>query len=117
MSYESLSQNEIDRLFSSDGDPAPAERAKAAAVVDVQVYDFKRPARISKDRHRSLQAIYTLCGKSFESWLTGRTRDASVNELEHAREALANLRRRFSLGEIDEETQRSWRSVFDVDDE
>jgi flagellar motor switch protein FliM len=76
MSYESLSQTDIDRLFSGDEDMAPTRAAIVAAPLDVQVYDFKRPARISKDRKRSLQAIYSLCGKSFEGWLTSRTRDS-----------------------------------------
>ncbi|RMH20098.1 MAG: hypothetical protein D6701_04165, partial [Gemmatimonadetes bacterium] len=42
---------------------------------DVQVYDFRRPARISKDRKRSLTAIYGLLAKSLESWIAGRVRD------------------------------------------
>lgn len=39
-----------------------------------QVYDFRRPARVSKDRKRSLEAIYALFVKTFEGWLAGRTR-------------------------------------------
>lgn len=81
MSYESLSQTDIDRLFSGDADMVESKTTKVAMPLDVQVYDFKRPARISKDRKRSLQAIYGLCGKSFEGWLTSRTRDALQFEL------------------------------------
>jgi flagellar motor switch protein FliM len=81
MSYESLSQTDIDRLFSGDAEIAPSKTTPVAAPVDVQVYDFKRPARISKDRKRSLEAIYTLLGKSFEGWLTSRTRDSLQFEL------------------------------------
>lgn len=47
-----------------------------APTHDVQIYDFKRPARISKDRKRSLSAMYGLLAKSVEGWLTGRVRDA-----------------------------------------
>jgi flagellar motor switch protein FliM len=81
MSYESLSQTDIDRLFSGDGEMPAVKAGKLSTVLDVQVYDFKRPARISKDRKRSLEAIYSLCGKSFESWLTSRTRDSIQFEL------------------------------------
>ncbi|MGI9626200.1 MAG: flagellar motor switch protein FliM [Longimicrobiales bacterium] len=41
---------------------------------EIEVYDFRRPARISKDRKRSLEAIYALFVKAFEGWLAGRTR-------------------------------------------
>jgi len=40
----------------------------------LEAYDFRRPARVSKDRKRSLEAIYGLFVKTFEGWLAGRTR-------------------------------------------
>ena len=53
----------------------PAEPGPTrAADGETEVYDFRRPARISKDRKRSLEAIYALFVKSFEGWLAGRTR-------------------------------------------
>jgi len=73
---ESLSQNEIDLLFGGDGGAAAQATAAPREVShDVQVYDFRRPARISKDRKRSLMAMYGLLSKSIEGWLTGRMRD------------------------------------------
>ncbi|MFQ5538176.1 MAG: flagellar motor switch protein FliM [Gemmatimonadota bacterium] len=75
MSSDSLSQNEIDLLFTSGSAPAPDLPASPGPATDLQVYDFRRPARISKDRKRSLLAMYELLAKSVESWLTGRVRD------------------------------------------
>lgn len=72
-----LSQDQIDDLFGAGGGfqaPPEEEEAPPAPELDVQVYDFRRPARISKDRKRSLEAIYGLFVKSFEGWLAGRTR-------------------------------------------
>ena len=51
-------------------------------MADVQVYDFRRPARISKDRNRSLKAIYLLLTKGVEGWLAGRVRDQIALELQ-----------------------------------
>jgi flagellar motor switch protein FliM len=54
---------------------------------EVKVYDFRRPARLSKDRKRSLEAIYGVMAKALEGWLRGRVRDPlslalqSVDEL------------------------------------
>lgn len=73
MSSESLSQDQIDVLFDGDAEPDHATRADPSQ--DIQIYDFRRPARISKDRKRSLMAMYGLLTKSFESWVTGRVRD------------------------------------------
>jgi flagellar motor switch protein FliM len=83
MSSDSLSQDEIDLLFQTAGETesqAPRERAEPSH--DVQVYDFRRPARISKDRKRSLFAIYGLLTKSIEGWLAGRARDTVMMELQ-----------------------------------
>jgi flagellar motor switch protein FliM len=75
VSSETLSQNEIDQLLGGGGGTA---RSRAAAnrglPADVQVYDFSRPHRVSKDRMRSLEAIYERLVKSLESWLMGRVR-------------------------------------------
>lgn len=80
MSSESLSQNEIDALFSGGGSEtatAPADEAP-----EVQFYDFRRPSRISKDRKRSLSAMYGILAKGLEAWLTGRIRDQATVEVE-----------------------------------
>jgi flagellar motor switch protein FliM len=70
---DSLSQQEIDLLFG--GAPSEPHRPVARAPqADVQVYDFRRPSRISKDRQRTLEGMYALLTKSLESWLVGRVR-------------------------------------------
>lgn len=82
MTSESLSQNEIDLLFSTGVTPAETQPTFRDPGQDVQVYDFRRPHRISKDRKRSLMAMYGLLSKSVESWLTGRVRDQIDLELQ-----------------------------------
>lgn len=82
---ESLSQDEIDLLFTAGGDDAPQPQDRKRGP-EVQVYDFRRPARISKDRKRSLEAIYGLLTKSLEGWLTGRIRDTISLELQSVEE-------------------------------
>jgi flagellar motor switch protein FliM len=79
VSSETLSQQEIDLLFSGSGAaaPPPAPPAqKERRPADVQVYDFRRPNLISKDRLRALEAMYGLLCKATESWLTTRVRGA-----------------------------------------
>jgi len=79
MTEESLPQNEADLneddlLFdasASGSDPSSADGASAG----IQAYDFRRPARISKDRNRSLEAMYGLLVKAIASWVTGRVRE------------------------------------------
>jgi flagellar motor switch protein FliM len=72
VSTETLSQSEIDLLFSGG---APADKPKAVKPKrDVQMYDFRRPHLISKDRMRGLEAMYGMISKSFESWLIAWTR-------------------------------------------
>jgi flagellar motor switch protein FliM len=82
---ESLSQGEIDLLFSAGGDES-SQSERIHRGPDVQIYDFRRPARISKDRKRSLEAIYGLLAKSVEGWLSGRVRDALSLELQSVEE-------------------------------
>lgn len=69
MSTETLSQSEIDQLLGGAA-PAVARRVET----DVQVYDFRRPHRVSKDRLRTLEAMYGRLAKSLEGWLMGRVR-------------------------------------------
>ena len=75
MASESLSQNEIDALLGGSASKAtkPAAAPKAPQT-ETQVYDFRRPNRISKEKLRSLEAIYERFSKSLESWLLGRVR-------------------------------------------
>jgi flagellar motor switch protein FliM len=70
MATETLSQQDIDRLLGS-ANPASA---RAAPHADVQVYDFRRPNRVSKERLRTIEAMYERLAKSLEGWLIGRVR-------------------------------------------
>jgi flagellar motor switch protein FliM len=78
VSSETLSQQEIDALFNggatTETEAAPVEQPARPRADDVQVYDFRRPNLISKDRLRALEAMYGLMCKSIESWLTARVR-------------------------------------------
>ncbi len=68
-----LSQGEIDRLLGgSNSTPFPGQMADDPA--NVQMYDFRRPYRMSKERLRTLEAMYERLVKSLESWVIGRIR-------------------------------------------
>jgi flagellar motor switch protein FliM len=69
---DTLSQNEIDALLVA-GAKATA-RASAPREPDAVVYDFRRPHRISKDRLRTIEAMYERLAKSLEAWLMSRLR-------------------------------------------
>jgi flagellar motor switch protein FliM len=52
---------------------------------NVQIYDFQRPHRVSRERLRTLEAMYGRLVKSFEGWLIGRVRgvvDLRLNGVE-----------------------------------
>jgi flagellar motor switch protein FliM len=68
---QSLSQNDIDRILGGSRDGAAAQRVHT----DVQVYDFRRPHRVSRERLRTLEAMNERLVKSFEGWLVARVRD------------------------------------------
>lgn len=70
MTSETLSQSDIDRLLGGGARSAPL----AAHGLDVQVYDFRRPHRVSKERLRSLEAMYERLVKGLEAWLISRVR-------------------------------------------
>lgn len=74
MTSDSLSQQEIDLLFGGAAPREPARPVSDGYQGDIQIYDFRRPSRISKDRQRSLEGMYGLLTKSLESWLVGRVR-------------------------------------------
>ena len=81
MSSETLSQQEIDALFSggSSGvadasEPQPQPQPQRERIEDIQVYDFRRPNLISKDRLKALESMYGLMCKSLEGWLAARLR-------------------------------------------
>ncbi len=78
MSSETLSQTDIDRLLGGGGGGSRSNAAvgapAGAAALDVQVYDFRRPHRVSKERLRTLEAMYERLVKGFEAWLISRVR-------------------------------------------
>lgn len=76
MAKEPLTQNEIDSLFRQGAAPSPtaAVAVPRAAVAEAQLYDFRRPYRVSKDKLRALEAMYERLAKSLEGWLLGRVR-------------------------------------------
>ncbi|MCE9602284.1 MAG: FliM/FliN family flagellar motor switch protein [Gemmatimonadetes bacterium] len=67
-----FSQDDIDRLLKGGGGAATAT---VAGDADVQLYDFRRPARVSRDRLRTLEAMYERLVRSLEGWLVSRLRD------------------------------------------
>lgn len=73
MSSETLSQSEIDLLLRRGATPAPVVAATHGSP-DIQVYDFRRPSRVSKEKLRALEAMYERLVKSLEGWLIGRVR-------------------------------------------
>lgn len=66
-----LSQNEIDQILGGTGG---ASSGGAGAAPAVHVYDFRRPHRVSRERLRSLEAMYERFAKSLEGWLIARIR-------------------------------------------
>jgi len=69
---QTLSQTDIDRMMTGD---QPEQRPVVQrSNTDVQLYDFKRPHRVSRERLRTLEAMYGRLVKSFEGWLMGRVR-------------------------------------------
>jgi flagellar motor switch protein FliM len=69
---EQLSQVDIDRMMQGAQPERPVFNHRTGP--DVQVYDFRRPHRVSKERLRTLEAMYGRLVKSFEGWLMGRVR-------------------------------------------
>ncbi len=83
----SFSQDDIDRLLKGGGGAAVATPSRES---DIQLYDFRRPARVSRDRLRTLEAMYERLVRSLEGWLVSRLRDSidlrlqSVEQISYA---------------------------------
>ena len=89
-----LDQSEVDALLAAvdGGSVAPAKEAaptvfgaKGNAQLDVQVYDFKRPERVSKDQMRALEALHEGFGRNFGAAISGYLRtiiEVSVAHIE-----------------------------------
>lgn len=78
MANDTLNQSEIDRLLGgaagSPLDVAASGRKPATLQQDIQRYDFRRPHRISKERLRTIEAMYERMTKNLESYLMSRVR-------------------------------------------
>ncbi len=75
MASETLSQHDIDRLLGGGGGGGTGRLTPhSAAAMDVQVYDWRRPHRVSKERLRTLEAMYERLVKGLEAWLVSRVR-------------------------------------------
>ena len=72
MTGVTMSQTDIDKLLT--GAAAPARASTAVRTDDVQLYDFRRPFRVSKERMRTLEAMYERMVRSLEGWLISRVR-------------------------------------------
>ncbi len=90
MAHQSLSQNDIDRILSGAASASP--RVAHTAAQDAQIYDFRRPHRVSKERLRTLEAMYERLVKSLEGWLIGRVRGGLEMRLQSVEQ--------FSFGEF-----------------
>jgi flagellar motor switch protein FliM len=87
-----LDQSEVDALLAAvDGGAVQKEAAPTVygapgnAQPDVQVYDFKRPERVSKDQMRALEALHEGFGRNFGAAISGYLRtiiEVSVAHIE-----------------------------------
>lgn len=89
-----LDQSEVDALLAAvdTGQVSQAPAANvfrsagpAAAQAEVQVYDFKRPERVSKDQMRALEGLHEGFGRNFGAALSGYLRtivEVSVAHIE-----------------------------------
>jgi flagellar motor switch protein FliM len=77
---DAISQSDIDRLLGGAVTAAAASATGRAAGAfgdpdaEAQPYDFRRPHRVSKERLRTLEAMYERMVKALEGWLISRVR-------------------------------------------
>jgi flagellar motor switch protein FliM len=82
MSSDMMSQYDIDRLLGGAGAALPTTpmsspgggKQQSQEETEVTPYDFRRPHRVSKERLRTLEAMYERMVKSLEGWLISRVR-------------------------------------------
>ncbi|HEY7090553.1 MAG TPA: flagellar motor switch protein FliM [Tepidisphaeraceae bacterium] len=90
-----LDQSEVDALLAAVDSGSVAQQTTDSspqvfsgagkAQIDVQVYDFKRPERVSKDQMRALEALHEGFGRNFGAALSGYLRtiiEVSVAHIE-----------------------------------
>ncbi len=88
MATETLSQNDIDRLLVGGVRMTPTSSASR----DVHVYDWRRPPRVSKERQRTVEAMYERLAKGLETWIGSRMRGQADVRLQSVEQ--------FSFGEF-----------------
>jgi flagellar motor switch protein FliM len=87
-----LDQSEVDALLAAvdtgqvaQASPPQVFGSRGKSQIDVQVYDFKRPERVSKDQMRALEALHEGFGRNFGAALSGYLRtiiEVSVAHIE-----------------------------------
>jgi flagellar motor switch protein FliM len=88
-----LDQSEVDALLAAvdngvvgqDSNAPHVYGSQGRAQIDVQLYDFKRPERVSKDQMRALEALHEGFGRNFGAALSGYLRtiiEVSVAHIE-----------------------------------
>ena len=88
-----LDQSEVDALLAAvdtggvqqSDEPPTIFSSNGKSQIDVQVYDFKRPERVSKDQMRALEALHEGFGRNFGAALSGYLRtiiEVSVAHIE-----------------------------------
>jgi flagellar motor switch protein FliM len=90
-----LDQSEVDALLAAvdsgqvqQGDSTPPPQVfstRGRAQIEVQIYDFKRPERVSKDQMRALEGLHEGFGRNFGAALSGYLRtiiEVSVAHIE-----------------------------------
>jgi flagellar motor switch protein FliM len=89
-----LDQSEVDALLAAvdtgsvgnkDAAPTVFGTGGTTAHVEVQVYDFKRPERVSKDQMRALETLHEGFGRNFGAAISGYLRtiiEVSVSSIE-----------------------------------
>jgi flagellar motor switch protein FliM len=88
---DTLDQSEVDALLAAVDTGAVAKEtptiftSHGRAQLDVQIYDFKRPERVSKDQMRALEALHEGFGRNFGAAISGYLRtiiEVSVAHIE-----------------------------------
>ena len=79
---------EVELLLGDDQVAGGGSMEPSEFETSVHSYDFRRPARLSKERKRSLEAIYGLVAKALEGWLRGRVKDHLAVETDRPRDAI-----------------------------
>src|SRR5579862_3268006 len=74
MASGQLSQDQIDQLLGGRATASPAVGTSTVTEARIEPYDFHRPRHVSKDRLRTLEAMYERLVKALEAWLMGRVR-------------------------------------------